>query len=93
MILLFQLFSQEPSPSASPTPQGNAMQRRDSIMSNLSNLSDINVLELCNQMDNYINNDNERTILLMMEKEFLRAEEMSAEGLLYVKLHISRALA
>ncbi|XP_064541206.1 uncharacterized protein Charon [Drosophila montana] len=72
----------EPSPSASPIPQGSPMQRRDSVMSNLSNLSDINVLEMCNQMDNYINNDNERTILLMMEKEFLRAEEMSVEGLL-----------
>ncbi|EDW03743.1 uncharacterized protein LOC6561466 [Drosophila grimshawi] len=64
----------------SPASKTCDVQRRDSELSN--GLGDLNFVEMCFQMDNYINNDNERTILTKMANELVGAHIMSEEGLL-----------
>ncbi|ALC38612.1 CG5118, partial [Drosophila busckii] len=62
---------------------GRLQQRRDSVSSNYSScLGEINLLDMYNQVDNYINNDNEHTIISTMANEFQRADIMSESGLL-----------
>ncbi|KAH8262970.1 hypothetical protein KR044_002731 [Drosophila immigrans] len=58
--------------------------RRDSMASNLSfSLSDISVTELnSNQIDTYIENGVQETIIATMSKEFLTSHVMNDEGLL-----------
>lgn len=61
------------------------LQRRDSDASNFSvYLNQINLTEFCDQIDDFINDDIQRTIYTTMSNEFLISHVMSEEGLLYV---------
>ncbi|KAH8419383.1 hypothetical protein KR222_010291 [Zaprionus bogoriensis] len=61
-----------------------AIKSNHSVVSNSSCLSGVNFLDLCNQVDNFINDDNhsQNTIVAIMANEFLRSHQMSDEGLL-----------
>ncbi|XP_034473193.1 uncharacterized protein LOC117780675 [Drosophila innubila] len=90
-----KLETPEPSPSpkaTSSSPNTNSLQRRDSVASNFSAcLSDINLNEYCDQIDDYINDGIQRTILTTMSNEFLISHVMSEEGLLPIHDAILRS--
>ncbi|KAL7741827.1 hypothetical protein ACLKA6_012051 [Drosophila palustris] len=81
-----KLESSVSSPSPIETtisPNANSLQRRDSIASNFSAcLGDVNLNDFCDQIDDYINDGIQRTILTTMSNEFLISNVMSEEGLL-----------
>ncbi|TDG49427.1 hypothetical protein AWZ03_004110 [Drosophila navojoa] len=71
------------APSQSESPPKGQIQRRDSFISNLSDdLNNVNIMDLANGWDNYINNDIQNTIYTTMENEYRKADILSVEGLL-----------